>query len=219
MPSSDPEKRYQQRRRYYLAHKAQHAKSQKKYQDSHQEERRLYQQQWYIENRERIQGVHAAYYLANKEDILRTTTAYGQAHPDVRRASVGKWTKAHPDEARQHVQLRRARKLSLPFLWTPNAERAMFAYWHYACAACGAQDGFQWKIVGDHWIPLSSPGCPGTVRWNMVPLCHGRGSCNTSKHTKDGATWLISRFGARKAKAILKRIEAYLLALRPHDVS
>lgn len=58
----------------------------------------------------------------------------------------------------------------------------------------------------------------------MVPLCHGKKgvpsgepSCNVSKHNHDPESWLVSRFGKRKARAILKRIAAYFAWVREQD--
>ena len=62
----------------------------------------------------------------------------------------------------------------------------------------------------DHWIPIVSPDCPGTVPWNIVPLCGGAGGCNNSKSDRNAAEWLIGKFGKRKGRAILRKIEAFL---------
>lgn len=57
---------------------------------------------------------------------------------------------------------------------------------------------------------------PGTVPWNMLPLCHGmkdapigEPSCNLSKGNKDPVKWLISKLGECKAKEKLAEIETY----------
>ena len=145
--------------------------------------------------------------------------AWSRAHPDARRAVARKYVKAHPERMRANTHRRLARKRALPVLWSAADEQAMLAYWHHACAACGNQDGFQWKISADHWIALADPASPGSVPWNMVPLCFGVGGCNNSKGARDPHVWLTARFGARKAKAILERIETYLRALWPHNDS
>jgi hypothetical protein len=69
--------------------------------------------------------------------------------------------------------------------------------------------GLWHQITPDHWIPLASPDCPGTVPENIIPLCFGSGGCNNSKKAKDGYEWLLQRYGKRKACVILKRIQAY----------
>jgi 5-methylcytosine-specific restriction endonuclease McrA len=92
----------------------------------------------------------------------------------------------------------------------------MLIYWHDCCAVCGRslQDLFgEVKQHNDHWIPVSDPrpGNPGTVATNIVPLCN---RCNSTKSSKDPRQWLIERFGGRKAKVIITRIEAYFDWLR-----
>jgi len=110
-----------------------------------------------------------------------------------------------------------ARKRGLPDDFTVDQWQRCLDYFNHCCAVCGRQmkDLFGTHTVAmDHWIPLSSPDCPGTVAHNIVPLCHGEGGCNNSKGAKIPETWLKKRFGGRKAKAIVARIEAYFDWLR-----
>jgi hypothetical protein len=54
----------------------------------------------------------------------------------------------------------------------------------------------------------------------MIPLCHGERGCNNLKNARMPAEWLIERFGKRKAKAILDRIEVFFQVVRdkePHE--
>lgn len=90
----------------------------------------------------------------------------------------------------------------------------MLQYWHHACAVCGNQDGFFWTLADDHWIPITSPHCPGTVATNMIPLCDGQGGCNTLKRNKDARAWLATRYTPAQAKRILKSIETYFTVVR-----
>jgi hypothetical protein len=69
-------------------------------------------------------------------------------------------------------------------------------------------------MAADHWIPLASPDCPGSIPTNIVPLCHGEGGCNNSKGKHNPVEWLDRRFGKRKAKQVLARILAYFDTLR-----
>ncbi len=114
------------------------------------------------------------------------------------------------DRIRQ--QRRMARKRSLPDSFTHlDWERAL-SYFHGCCAVCGRQlyDLFGHREAeADHWIPLVSPDCPGTVASNIVPLCGGVGGCNNSKSTKNAKEWLTSKFGNRKAHEIECRIQTY----------
>jgi hypothetical protein len=115
----------------------------------------------------------------------------------------------YPEKIRVQNQRRRARRRLLRVDFTVEHRRFMLNYWSYACAACGNQEGFEWTLADDHWIPIVSPHCPGTVYWNIVPLCHGEGGCNNMKGSKQAERWLKHRFGHRKAKQIAKAVATY----------
>lgn len=159
---------------------------------------------------------HAYYGAKHEEMLLRVKTYYYKNQGD-RTASHRAWTKAHPEKANVHTRKRKAAKLRLPSTFT-DAERTFCrAYFNYACAVCGKEEGFQWIIGLDHWIPLKSPVCPGTVALNMIPLCHGKDGCNNKKGRKDPRQWLIEQFGTRKAAKILKKIEAYFAIVKARE--
>jgi hypothetical protein len=138
---------------------------------------------------------------------------------DTHKAANKRWVKSNRPATVLYVNKRRARKKSLPDTFTLAEEAFSRAHFHYACAACGNEEGFAWHIVMDHWMPLASRTCPGTIATNMIPLCNGNGSCNSTKHTKDPEPWLIDRFGTRKAAIILKKIHAYFALVTPHKES
>lgn len=120
---------------------------------------------------------------------------------------------------KQKVQkhLRRARERALPCTLTAREWQNALNYFHGCCAVCGRQlkDLLNTHTVAaDHWIPLVDPKCPGTVVHNMLPLCHGIGGCNNSKHTKDPVIWLTEKLGKRAAKKKLAEIEAYFATVR-----
>jgi hypothetical protein len=100
-------------------------------------------------------------------------------------------------------------KRHLPAAFTIADYDFMMQYWHFSCAVCERENGFQWIIAIDHWIPLKQPECPGTVATNMIPLCHGAGSCNTLKSNKLPFQWLTDRYGNRKATKIAATIADY----------
>lgn len=111
---------------------------------------------------------------------------------------------------------REARKRSLLDTMGIADVNRMMEYWNGCCAVCGRSADFWTVISMDHWIPLASPQCPGTIPDNIVPLCHSRSGvpsgepcCNSSKQDKNPETWLAQRFGARRAKQILRHINAY----------
>lgn len=81
---------------------------------------------------------------------------------------------------------------ALPFRWTHEDWTRCLTFWEQRCAYCGGS-----PVEQDHVIPLSIPGCPGTVPWNMAPACT---KCNRSH---------------RETKIISVRLAAYLDGLRP----
>lgn len=94
---------------------------------------------------------------------------------------------------------------------TADWERCL-EYFNWCCAACGRQmrDLFGEHVPSaDHWIPLSSQDCPGTIPTNVVPLCHGKGGCNNSKGKKRPDDWLAQRFSKHQVREIKERIERY----------
>lgn len=122
------------------------------------------------------------------------------------------------------VHRRRSREKNLPNTLTATEWERCLTYFDNCCAVCGKRADF-WTIIAlDHWIPISSPDCPGNVATNVVPLCHakpgvpsGEPACNLSKHHKLPQQWLIHRFGEQAAKEILQRIETYFEWVRASD--
>jgi hypothetical protein len=118
----------------------------------------------------------------------------------------------------QRNMRRRTRKQELPFDYTIDDQTNMILYFGSTCAVCGRTilpDNPTLKLVADHWITLSDlrPNNPGTVPWNIVPLCHGTGGCNNSKKDKNPVEWLRERFGD-EAEIILLRISSYFIWVR-----
>ena len=122
-------------------------------------------------------------------------------------------------DRRVYGSLSRARKRHLADTFTRRDEAFARDYWQGACAVCGDAAGF-WKVIAlDHWVPLSSADCPGTVPGNMVPLCHARKGirgaipdCNANKHVKDAPAWLLDKLGKRQSTRKLAEIQAFFEA-------
>ena len=76
---------------------------------------------------------------------------------------------------------------------------------------CGRSADAECSIAADHWIPLSYKGTdnPGTVPWNILPLCHGIGGCNNHKCNRDPIEWLVEKLGEEAAMQKLAEIQAY----------
>jgi hypothetical protein len=104
---------------------------------------------------------------------------------------------------------RRAKLLNLAVDFTLEDWRVALDYFHGCCAVCGRPQGLWHTLAQDHWIPINSSDCPGTTVSNIVPLCHGEGGCNNSKHDHNPTDWLSNRYGKRKAKQISQRIADY----------
>jgi hypothetical protein len=172
------------------------------------------------ENPEAMHAYQAGYQAANRDKVNAYARTYRAQHRDERNAQQQQrrqehpeyeaaWRKAHPEVSRLKQLRRLARKRGLPDTFTAKERLFMLQYWHHACAVCGNQDGFFWKLADDHVIPLSSPDCPGTVATNIIPLCHGKGGCNTLKRDHDFSEWLLSRMTASQAQRVLKAVQAY----------
>jgi 5-methylcytosine-specific restriction endonuclease McrA len=176
--------------------------------------------EWYAANRDRKADWDKAYRAARPGEAAQKTRAWREANPGrdaknskayrashrkEKSASHKAWKAANPEKVKVNHHRYRASKRNLPNSFTAADWTIALDYFGHSCAAC--RQGLMFLSHGDHWIPLSSSDCPGTVPHNMVPLCS---TCNTSKQDKVPADWLIERFGKRKGTAILRRIEAFL---------
>lgn len=115
---------------------------------------------------------------------------------------------------------RRSRGRNLPNRYAHEDWQRALEYFHGCCAVCGRQlnDLFGERTASiDHWIPLASPECPGTIPANIVPLCNGIDGCNTSKHSRNAVEWLVWKFGKRRANEINRRIQEYFEFVRMND--
>lgn len=185
------EKKRERARKYYAADPEKHRRQARESQARHKERRSAYNRQYRTANAEKL-----------KEYVRSYQKEWG--HSD-----RGK-------EVRRAIKLRyRARKSGLLDNFTPADWQYALDYFGGCCAACGRQPGLWHTLAADHWIPLASSDCPGTVAWNIVPLCHGNDGCNNQKFSNNPADWLIEKFGPRKGRAILRKIEAFLESRKP----
>jgi hypothetical protein len=175
--------------------------------------------EWYSAHREEQKECKRVRYQENHAHILEQTARSRESRKDIRRvrreeqreqlrAYYRDYSKSPVGKAAKHR--RKARKRALLSSFTGKDWQSSLNFFGGCCAVCGRQPGLWHTIAADHWIPLASSDCPGTVPWNIVPLCHGNGGCNNSKQDKSPRDWLIDRFGKRKGRAILQRIEVYL---------
>jgi hypothetical protein len=174
---ANPEKAHENRRAYY---------------DANRERTRERKREWQQNNAERARETQRAWAQENLELVRERSRIWGKANPERARKNSTKWRKANPEYNRIKSSRRRAKKKSLLDTFTIQEWFACLEYFHHCCA--------------DHWIPIASPDCLGTVKENMICLCN---RCNSSKSAKDPEQWLTERFGKKKAKEILKRVKDY----------
>lgn len=169
--------------------------------------------QWRLANQEYVKLKNKTYSQANRERLNKQEIERREKKLDEINARRRDVYKQRGASARVPFAKRRARKRSLPDNYTTQDWQNCLDYFGNCCAVCGRPRGEQHTIAADHWIPLSSPQCPGTIPPNVVPLCHGKGGCNNSKLDKDALTWLIRKFGEEQGKAITAKIQAYFDSL------
>lgn len=177
----------------------------KKYVQVNADKRRAYRQT----NADRIRENQRKYQKENLDKKHQYQRKYQRNNVEKERERQRKWMQANPDKGRIFASRYRARKRQLPDTFTPEQWIACLEYHHYCCAVCGTQlrDLFgHVEPQADHWLPLSSDECTGTIATNMICLCN---SCNHSKFNKLPDIWLKEKYGTRKANEILKRVDDY----------
>lgn len=214
-------------------------KAEKDYRETDPQKAKDRCRRYYIENKDAINAKHADYRRRNPEKAIarqrrwheQNPTKYSEygkryrsKHPERNRQIGLNWRLRNPDKVRARQQRynflnpqvqaaararREARVRSLPNTFTSNDWVRALEYWNNRCAVCERPQGLWHVLAADHWIPISLPTCPGTVPNNIVPLCHGEGGCNNSKHNKMPTEWLVMKFGDKQAKAIAAKIQKY----------
>lgn len=166
-------------------------------------------------NPEKVKASKKAEYARNRERYLEKSREWRLANPERYKEYFRKrGERRTSDEIRVKGQRRRARKNGLPDTFTPQQWQVCIEYFGDCCAVCGRPlYGILHKPHADHWIPLSSPDCPGTIATNMVCLCGGIDGCNESKGSKNPLEWLTEKFGKDEGETIAKRIQAYFDSL------
>lgn len=175
-----------------------------------------YHTQWRDANRDYLRERTRKWRNNNLELARESNRRYQAKNIEQIRIKNRRYQRENLDKAYVSWQRRRARKHSLPDCFTLADWQRALEYFNGCCAVCGRQlnDLFgEHTAAMDHWIPLSSPDCPGTVPTNIVPLCHGVGGCNNSKSNSEPVKWLEWKHGKRKARQIERRINEYFKSL------
>lgn len=176
------------------------------------------------------------YYKTHKEVVNASNARYRHKDMGKHRLRSKDWRKANPEKSlrggmlwqtkypekkrelnRVIISKRRARKIALPDGFTLRDWHRCLEYFRNCCAVCGKPFEDNKTTHADHWIPLASPNCPGTIPTNIVPLCGGKGGCNNSKHKKQPLDWLIDKFEEELAYRKFAEIQVYFEWIRTHS--
>jgi len=179
---------------------------------------REYQARYSRENAAKERERHARYYRENADEVRESQARYQRENPAKVRECQARWHQANPAKTRAENHRRRATKRALPSQWSDVDVQRMLAYWGNRCAICEQRvepNNAFYYLAQDHWIPITSPECPGTVPCNMLPLCHSKiGNalgCNSAKHDADPIAWLHRLYpdDPKLVAKILARIAKY----------
>jgi hypothetical protein len=185
----------------------------KEYRQRNKDRIRANRKELYSRTREESIEASKEYYHENRQEIRvrrrKADDLYNKTHREQKQQWARNYYKEYPEKATAVFHRRAARKRELPATLSGTQWKKCLEYFNHRCAVCGRPRGMWHTIAADHWIPLISPDCLGTVAGNMIPLCHGDGGCNNSKGGKDAILWLNEKFGKKKAKQILDRINTY----------
>lgn len=176
----------------------------RQYNIKHKEQRDAYRKYYYYSNLEKERERGRQYHIDNLEKAREHNRQYHRDHPEI---------------VREISRRRRSRLKELPFDFYAEDEQFALEYWNNCCAVCGEELDFTKKPKGhtvwsfDHWIPITDErkNNPGTVPWNMLPMCHGKNSCNSSKLNSDPIEWLYRKF-PDDADSIIEKIETFFSA-------
>lgn len=188
-----------------------HQDSNRKYRSAHLDEIRARGRAFYHDHKDAYRAYYRRNYAAHLERGRRWYHANLEHARELAISRSRKWRSADPVRSRLIVQASRVRPLGLPHQLTVADWHRAVAFFDGKCAVCGRAEA----LTIDHWVPISDLQCPGTVPTNIVPLCGGQDSCNSSKADKQPREWLIRKYGEPEATQILARIEAYFASLIP----
>lgn len=197
--NDNPERLKESRKEYYEENKEHIQAVNTKWDEAHAEELKLYFAQYYLDHKEQHYENSRRWALEHPERVKEIHDACIARNPERRRQSANEWVKS--EKGRLARIRRRARMQALPDTLTAEQWAECLDYWNYSCAVCGKS----YVIHADHYIPLASPECIGTVATNIIPLCK---SCNSSKCDTMPDEWIMHKVGIG-GKVLLERIQEY----------
>lgn len=169
-------------------------KRNKAWNDAHREDVRRQKREYYWsdeQRRERLKEYAKDKYWNNPEKSKNRVREWRQRKPDHIRLKT-----------RIYKQRRDTRKHNLTHNFDQVDWQTCLGYWNFCCAICGSDE----DLHMDHWIPLASEHCPGTIPENIVVLCE---KCNCSKGNRNAEHWLNEKTAKDVAKRKLAEIETY----------
>ncbi len=197
--ADNPERVVEIHRIYYQEHKEHLDALNDIWMQEHADEMKAYYAQYYQDNKEYRSAQNRRWALEHPERVKEIHDACIARNPERRRQSANEWVKS--EKGRLARIRRRARMQALPDTLTAEQWAECLDYWNYSCAVCGKSH----VIHADHYIPLASPECIGTVATNVIPLCK---SCNSSKCDTMPDEWIMRKVGIG-GKVLLERIQEY----------
>lgn len=218
-------------RRWHHANKERASEQSRIYRETHREELLTKKRAYAKANRTQENERHAAWRNENREHVRRFSNSWSLQNLEKRREIARRhyhnhrekcleasrnWRDKNPDAKRAIKLRRRARQRALASNFSAQDWRRCLEHWHHCCAVCGRQmnDIFGVRtLAADHWIPLASSICPGTIPANIIPLCQGVDGCNNEKATSDPEQWLIRKLGENQARKKMAEIQAYFARL------
>jgi len=208
---ADPEKFKRQSKAWYAEHKEDVLATNKEWAKANPEKAAAIKRKHFEANRDAFRKNADNWRKNNPDKARKMRQLYYQATKSIKRLYKKLWRLANPekDKAMQHRRL--ARKRGLPDTLTATEWRACLDYFEGCCAACGDTASLFSGLEADHFVPLSSPDCIGTVKENIIPLCR---TCNTSKSGKDALAWATEKFGKHKGKEFMLKVQAYFDSLK-----
>lgn len=158
----------------------------------------------HIEHRREINRRKAKAFRERKPQRAREFQRNSESKkPELYTAIKVRWQRNNPSKVKATNQEYLARKRNLPADFTAADWERCLTWWGHKCAYCGATG----KLSADHFIPLASSDCPGTVVQNMLPACK---RCNSSKMHSDPIAWLSKRLPDYALHEVLAQIAVYL---------
>jgi hypothetical protein len=180
------------------------------YRAAHREKAQEYATQYRAKNREKANQYFANYRANNKEKLSLSQRQWRDSHKEHIAERQRRYDQLNPHIGKAASHRREAKKRALPNNFSAGDWKRALEFFGYCCAYCGNQQGLWNPMSADHYVPLKSSECPGTVAENMIPACH---SCNCQKKASDPKVWVLRKFGKRKGQQILTRIAAYFASL------